>query len=218
MPPHPVFLLFFIPLGIRCRSEDFVKPNPRPENWEQLIQGIKLTDGGLYDNLGLQPVWDQYRFLLVSDGGRPARFQHTSRSRLILRYADLLQEQVDNLRRRMLFERNAQAGLDFCACYCGIQNGGVGNGYSSQLTRQIAGIRTDMNAFTPAECRILENHAYHLSDHYLRKYLLQHLQKVHREIDGLKRFRTPHPELMKAHTVKRQLQFSEQRWRPLGMR
>jgi hypothetical protein len=28
-----------------------------------------LTDGGVYDNLGLEPVWKRYRTLLVSDGG-----------------------------------------------------------------------------------------------------------------------------------------------------
>jgi NTE family protein len=28
-----------------------------------------LTDGGVYDNLGLEPVWKRYRTILVSDGG-----------------------------------------------------------------------------------------------------------------------------------------------------
>ncbi|WP_050995933.1 patatin-like phospholipase family protein [Bradyrhizobium yuanmingense] len=28
-----------------------------------------LTDGGVYDNLGLEPIWKRYRTLLVSDGG-----------------------------------------------------------------------------------------------------------------------------------------------------
>jgi NTE family protein len=28
-----------------------------------------LTDGGIYDNLGLEPVWKRYKTILVSDGG-----------------------------------------------------------------------------------------------------------------------------------------------------
>ena len=28
-----------------------------------------LTDGGVYDNLGLEPVWKRYKTILVSDGG-----------------------------------------------------------------------------------------------------------------------------------------------------
>ena len=30
---------------------------------------LVLTDGGVYDNLGLEPVWKRYRTILVSDGG-----------------------------------------------------------------------------------------------------------------------------------------------------
>ncbi len=32
---------------------------------------ILLTDGGVYDNLGVEPVWNRYNTLLVSDAGRP---------------------------------------------------------------------------------------------------------------------------------------------------
>lgn len=28
-----------------------------------------LTDGGIYDNLGIEPIWKRYRTILVSDGG-----------------------------------------------------------------------------------------------------------------------------------------------------
>ena len=30
---------------------------------------LRLTDGGIYDNLGLEPIWKRYRTILVSDGG-----------------------------------------------------------------------------------------------------------------------------------------------------
>jgi NTE family protein len=34
---------------------------------------LVLTDGGVYDNLGIEPVWKRYRTLLVSDGGAVTR-------------------------------------------------------------------------------------------------------------------------------------------------
>lgn len=35
----------------------------------RLVGGIRLSDGGVYDNLGLEPVWKSFRVVLVSDGG-----------------------------------------------------------------------------------------------------------------------------------------------------
>jgi NTE family protein len=34
-------------------------------------KSVRLTDGGVYDNLGLQTVWDRYVSVLVSDAGAP---------------------------------------------------------------------------------------------------------------------------------------------------
>jgi NTE family protein len=37
---------------------------PRPPATE-----VVLTDGGVYDHLGLETVWKKYTTILVSDGG-----------------------------------------------------------------------------------------------------------------------------------------------------
>ncbi len=55
------------------------------------IAGLCLTDGGNYDNMGLEPVWKAYRVVLVSDGG--AVFEHQPDRNLFLRlsrYTDIL--------------------------------------------------------------------------------------------------------------------------------
>jgi NTE family protein len=36
---------------------------------EPYTRRLCLTDGGIYDNLGLKPVWKRYRTILISDGG-----------------------------------------------------------------------------------------------------------------------------------------------------
>ncbi|MGH7192259.1 MAG: patatin-like phospholipase family protein, partial [Candidatus Saccharimonadales bacterium] len=37
----------------------------------ELIGAIRLTDGGVYDNLGLEPVWKDHELVFCSDGGQP---------------------------------------------------------------------------------------------------------------------------------------------------
>jgi NTE family protein len=36
---------------------------------EPFTRRLCLTDGGIYDNLGLEPVWKRYKTILISDGG-----------------------------------------------------------------------------------------------------------------------------------------------------
>ena len=66
-----------------------------------------LTDGGVYDNLGLETAFDRYRTLLVSDGGkaltadaRPFRNWLLHTVRVLL----MIDNQVGALRRRHLIE------------------------------------------------------------------------------------------------------------------
>ena len=66
-----------------------------------------LTDGGVYDNLGLETVWKNYQTVLVSDGGghmRPEEDPHADWARHALRINDLIDNQVRNLRQRQLIE------------------------------------------------------------------------------------------------------------------
>ena len=69
---------------------------------------ILLSDGGVYDNLGLEPVWDDHRTILVSDAGGhlvpdpdPARdWAHG-----VIRVLFILDSQVRALRRRTVVDR-----------------------------------------------------------------------------------------------------------------
>jgi NTE family protein len=81
-----------------------------------------LTDGGVYDNLGLEAIWKRYRTVLVSDGGRRMTddLQPSSDwARHSRRLLDLLQHQTSNLRRRQVVE-GFQQGVRRGA-YWGIQ-------------------------------------------------------------------------------------------------
>ena len=66
-----------------------------------------LTDGGVYDNLGLETVWKNYRTVLVSDGGgkmdsEPAPKREGARH--MYRVFNLVDNQVRSLRKRQLID------------------------------------------------------------------------------------------------------------------
>jgi len=68
---------------------------------------VVLSDGGVYDNLGLETVWKRYATILVSDGGGrmaadpdpPADWARHSK-----RVLDLIDNQVRSLRKRQLIQ------------------------------------------------------------------------------------------------------------------
>jgi NTE family protein len=140
-------------------------------------QTVLLTDGGVYDNLAVEPVWKRYRTLLISDAGRP--FQSVSKSGQALitrlkRAADISMEQVAAVRKRWLvadFMENRRAGAiwtlntrleDFPLA--------DGRGYGADARELLHGVRTDFDAFTPGEIACLENHGYSLADAAVRSH------------------------------------------------
>jgi NTE family protein len=75
-----------------------------------------LTDGGVYDNLGLETVWKRYRTVLVSDGGGQFDAEPKPGSNWAthaLRINTLIDSQVRALRKRQVvgsFEREERKG------------------------------------------------------------------------------------------------------------
>jgi NTE family protein len=75
-----------------------------------------LSDGGVYDNLGLETIAKRYQTLLVSDAGQkiaPEEDPHRDWARHSLRVLDTVDNQVRSLRKRHLIEsytRNDHSG------------------------------------------------------------------------------------------------------------
>lgn len=66
-----------------------------------------LSDGGVYDNLGLETVWKRYQTVLVSDGGGKTQAVERPRhdwARHAYRILDLIDNQVRSLRKRQLID------------------------------------------------------------------------------------------------------------------
>ena len=68
---------------------------------------VVLSDGGVYDNLGLETAWKRYDTILVSDAGgkmQPEGEPKSDWARHAYRVLDLVDNQVRSLRKRQVIE------------------------------------------------------------------------------------------------------------------
>lgn len=119
-----------------------------------------LTDGGVYDNLGLEPVWKRYRTILVSDGGAPTPPSFAPRTNWLsqsMRASNIALQQGINMRRRVLLglERKDERKVAYWGIAEPVASYGVGNRleYSSEQTRQAAEVATRLTKY-PLDTRI----------------------------------------------------------------
>ncbi len=148
----------------------------------QLARRIALTDGGVYDNLGLEPVWKTHRVVLCSDGGKPfsiAADPGEMVANRLLRSQELIGNQALALRKRWLvssFETKVYGGA-----YWGIGTEIEGYpkhdaGYSGEMLEALRRVRTDLNVFKNQEQLILMNHGWALTDAAIKSYCTDLIQ------------------------------------------
>lgn len=169
----------FAPMELRLKAGDLEGGKAAGEpNHADCVEGLRLSDGGLYDNMGLEPVWKEWSTVLVSDGG--ATFDHKADKGpldTLLRYTDIQGAQAIALRKRWLIANFAH-GI-YQGAYWGsgsaasnYQPGAAG--YSKPLVDDvISEVRTDMDAFSEAEAQVLENHGYLMAEVAVRQHLSQ---------------------------------------------
>jgi NTE family protein len=158
----------FAPLRLGLDSRALVggKARSGPAR-DRAVASIGLTDGGVYDNMGLEPVWRTHRTLLVSNGG--ATFDFGPDKGLLWRlqrYTSIVSRQASAVRQRWLiagYQRDRLSGA-----YWSITNNSDDYrsvGYPPDLVREvIAQVRTDLDCFSEAEQAVLENHGYVVAD------------------------------------------------------
>jgi NTE family protein len=167
----------FGPLRLRLDPEG-LKGGSAPHDGarDRCLADLRLTDGGTYDNMGLEPVWKSHAVVLVSDAG--GLFTHESDRGLLWRvprYQEIQERQARALRKRWLIAGFSEGVVDGAywgvgSAPCQYEEGRPG--YSKALAREvIAEIRTDLDAFSEAEAAVLENHGYLLADAALRRHV-----------------------------------------------
>jgi NTE family protein len=142
-----------------------------------LARAIALSDGGMYDNLGVEPVWQDHATVLVSDAG-PSFKPDPGMGKIwsLIRFAVILLEQATEIRKRWLISNFIGRQLD--GAYWSIAGSADDYpvrstpAYSKRFVRDfIAPIRIDFDVFSEGERAVLENHGYLMAETAIRSHL-----------------------------------------------
>lgn len=145
---------------------------------EPYTSEVHLTDGGVYDNLGLETVWKRFRTVLVSDGGGQLvaipepEADWVRQSKRIL---DVIDHQVRSLRKRQLissFKSGLRAGA-YWGIRTDIQAYGLGEALAAPFDRTmaLAEIPTRLKHLPPETQERLVNWGYAVCDAALRRHV-----------------------------------------------
>ncbi len=151
-------------------------------NVKDYLRRVRLSDGGVFDNNGIEAVWARAKFLLVSDAG--GAFQLEWRRWLkwrLKRYLDIrgYVGQAGQLRWLEALGRPDFQGDQLPSLVVSTKAfdpdphllpGETLLRYPASLRRQIARIRTDLDSFRREEIEILENAGYLEANEQLRHY------------------------------------------------
>ena len=147
-----------------------------------LRREMYLSDGGVYDNLGLEAVWNRYQTVLVSDAGAPFGVEmkawplKISQLKKMLRVLDITIEQTRALRKRKLigdFKNKVRSGT-YWGIATDIDDYKVSNPmvHDNDLTKTMKKIRTRLNSFSKKEQGHLINWGYALTDAAMRRHVI----------------------------------------------
>ena len=136
-----------------------------------------LTDGGVYDNLGLERVWRRCRTILVSNAGRSTPELGAPTGRWIgqiFRTLNLIQRQSENTRKRMLFgmQNLKQRRVAFWSIDTSIDAYGLPDAiaFTREQMSAAANLRTRLNRFSLSEITLLLQAGYASADASLRSH------------------------------------------------
>ncbi len=134
-----------------------------------------LTDGGIYDNLGLERVWKRCRTILVSNAGRNTPEIGSPTGQWVgqlFRTLFLVQQQAENSRKRILFGMNnlGQRKVAFWSIDTPIESFGLADAMTlpSEITLAAASMRTRLNPFSANEILLLLKAGYAGADASVR--------------------------------------------------
>jgi NTE family protein len=173
----------FDPLPVGARPEELTGGADHSSERDKRIHGLRLSDGGLYDNMGLEPVWKRHEYVLVSEGG--STFDPQADQGLfwrLSRYVNVMGTQVGSLRKRWLIASflDTDDNRSLQGTYWGI--GSRTHSYASPEQPAIAGygdelvddviseVRTDLDRFSEPEMNVLINHGYLLAEAATRRW------------------------------------------------
>jgi NTE family protein len=166
------------PLRLKLPSEGWIADPTNDLDTPAMRREAVLADGGVYDNLGLQPVWNDCRTVLISDGGGsmgPSARVHGDWLRQTVRVLDVIDNQVRALRK----QESVQAFIagERKGAYWGIRTDIAKYRLTDALpcpsarTLALSHLPTRLNAFDDERQERLINWGYAVCDAALRAHV-----------------------------------------------
>ncbi|MET9688100.1 patatin-like phospholipase family protein [Streptomyces sp. NPDC006514] len=166
---------FLSPVNMPIDPSEWINP---PGAKAELPDHVVLSDGGVYDNLGLEPVIKRCETVLVSDGGglmERTMVIHRDWPRHLLRVLDVIDNQVRSLRKRSLISSYEDGSLN--GAYWGIRSdiekyrAPKAFSVSPDLTQDLAKIPTRLRALPDRTQEQLINWGYAICDAGIRSWV-----------------------------------------------
>ena len=167
------------PCTVDLEHEDWITEEGNVLTGEEFRNEIRLTDGGVYDNLGLETAWKRYSRILVSDAGgilEPDADPPSDWAQQTVRVLKVIDNQVRSLRKRQViesFKNNRRSGM-----YIGIRSHVADYPLADRLpadvavTMELAATPTRLDAMEESLQERLVNWGYVICDAGLRAHLL----------------------------------------------
>jgi NTE family protein len=138
---------------------------------------VVLTDGGVYDNLGLETAWKRYKTVLVSDGGGKMSAEEEPKAdwaRHAMRVNGIIDNQVRSLRKRQLISSfdTLRSGA-YWGIRSDIRNYGLPESLSCPFdkTTALANTKTRLKKLDGVTQERLINWGYAICDVAMRKWV-----------------------------------------------
>jgi NTE family protein len=172
------------PARLELNPGDFVPDKGCPLQREPFTREAILTDGGVYDNLGLETAWKRYRTVLVSDAGGkmgPEPEPKHDWARHTYRVLSIVDNQVRSLRKRQLIAAYIEPGDVHNGAYWGIRSDILNYGVPDALacpektTMELADIPTRLMRLDEDTQHRLMNWGYAICDAAVRKHYMPQL-------------------------------------------
>lgn len=165
------------PFALRVDPTAFEEPTETELPWPA-SKTLYLSDAGVIDNLGLEPLATKPGSLLVSDAGAPAGFDRQMPAHWIAlskRTVDIAIYQALPARKRALINNfaNGKAGT-YWAIRSEISDYGLADCLDcpASVTNRLAKVRTRLNSFSePEQCQLI-NWGYAVCDAAMRRHVL----------------------------------------------
>jgi NTE family protein len=167
------------PCTVDLEHEEWITEKGNDLTEKEFRSEIRLSDGGVYDNLGLETAWKRHSRILVSDAGsllEPDPDPAWDWGRQTVRVLKVIDNQVRSLRKRQViesFKNKRRSGM-----YIGIRSGTADYPVADPLpadaavTMKLAATPTRLGAMDETLQEQLVNWGYVICDAGLRAHVL----------------------------------------------